>query len=163
MSQPYMWGETTGGPSSARSLSSEGAARRLSRADNVLFILGSDLDEYPVDTLKEIIKRVDGTVGMTGPSKGKSKEIEPDFRLGIVEIVDLLCSENGWKGDYDCIVFAGLPYHIESRMLSGLNLGGVKNVITLNRRHQQFADYSFPNILNPEKWEQSLNEILGEL
>lgn len=163
MSDPYMWGETTSGSKSATDLRPKAAAGLLTRVGDVVFILGSDMDEYPSDTLKEIIEKSEGTVVETGSAKARDIGIESDFRYGIVEVVDLLCSEDGWKGDYDCIVFVGVPYHIESRMLSALRLCKVENVITLNRRHQQYADFSFSNILDVEKWEESLGEIIKNM
>lgn len=158
-----MWGEASTGLKSAIELKPKAAGKLLTRADSVLFILGSEMDEYPSEILKEIIEKANGTVVETGSAKASNIGIEADSRWGIVEVVDLLCSEDGWKGDYDYIVFAGVPYHIESRMLSGLRLCNVERVITLNRRHQQYADFSFPNILRVEDWKKSLKEIVENM
>lgn len=158
-----MWGETTSGSKSAIDLKPKAAGKLLVRAKNVLFILGSDMDEYPSDILKEIIEKANSTVVETGSAKASNIGIEADFRRGIVEVVDLLCSEDGWKDEYDYIVFVGVPYHMESRMLSGLRLCNVSRVITLNRRHQQYADFSFPNMLKVEDWKKSLKEIVKNM
>ncbi|KXB08745.1 hypothetical protein AKJ59_00565 [candidate division MSBL1 archaeon SCGC-AAA385M02] len=154
-----MWGETTSGSKSAIDLKPKAAGKLLARAKSVLFILGSDLNEYPPKTIKKIIKKANSIIVETGSAKASDIGIEANSRYGIVEVVDLLCSDDGWRGRYDYIVFVGVPYHIESRMLSGLRLCNVGSTITLNRRHQQYADFSFPNILRPKFWEKSLKEI----
>lgn len=156
--EPYMYGETSG-RIQATELKSKALGKMLARADSVLFILASEVDQYPTDTLKEMIENTNSTVFKTEASATKEVDVESDARYGLMEILDRLCDDGE---DYDMIVLAGAPYHIETRFLSGLRGCEVGNVITLDWRHQQYADFSYPN-LDKEEWEKELKEVVNNL
>ncbi|KXA90964.1 hypothetical protein AKJ63_00800 [candidate division MSBL1 archaeon SCGC-AAA259D18] len=119
------------------------------------------MNRYPEDILKEIIERSNATVFKTESAGAEEINVETDARFGLMEIVDRLC--NGMEEEYDFIVLAGVPYHIETRVLSGLRSYGVGTVITLNWRHQQYADFSYRNMTNLEDWKKELKEVLNNL
>lgn len=154
---PYFYGETCG-RKKATELKPDALGKRLARADNVLFVLASEVKKYPGNLLKEMIGKTNATVYKTEAAGTGDVDVDADARYGLMEIIDRLC--NGMEEKYDYIVLAGVPYHIETRVLSGLRSYGVEGVVTLNWRHQQYADFSFPNILNTEEWEKSLEEII---
>ncbi|KXB04946.1 hypothetical protein AKJ48_00755 [candidate division MSBL1 archaeon SCGC-AAA261O19] len=155
-----MYGETCG-RKKASELKPKALGKMLARAENVLFILASEVDRYPSDILKEIVEKSNATVYKTEAAGTEKVDIDTDARYGLMEIVDRLCNEMG--EEYDYIVLAGVPYHIETRVLSGLRSYGMKKVVTLNWRHQQYADLSFPNMPDAERWKKSLNEIAENL
>lgn len=111
--------------------------------------------------MKEIIEKSNATVYKTEASGSDDIEIDYDARYGLMEIVDMLC--NGMGDEYDYIVLVGIPYHIETRVLSGLRSYGVRRIVTLNWRHQQYADFSFKNTLKTKDWEKGLKEILDNM
>lgn len=160
MPDPYMYGETSG-RKTATQLRSKALGNMLSQAENVCFVLASEVGRYPEDTMKKIIDKTDATVFKTESAGSNDLDIEADKRLALMEIVDRLRDETG--EDYDYIILAGVPYHIETRVLSGLRSGGVDTVVTLNWRHQQYADFSFKNMPDKEEWEKELNVILDNL
>ncbi len=159
MPDPYMYAETSGRVR-ATELKSKALGKMLARADNALFVLASEVDEYPKGTLEEMIEKTDSTVYKTESSAPNEIDVEADARYGLMEILDILCDDEG--EEYDMIVLAGAPYHIETRFLSGLRSCGVSNVITLDWRHQQYADFSYPN-MDQEKWEKELKEVVSNL
>lgn len=160
MPDPYMYGETSG-RKRATELRSKAIGKMLARADSVLFILASEVDQYPADIMKRIIENTNSTVYKTESSGTKNIDVKTDGRYGLMEILDRLCDDEG--KDYDMIVLAGAPYHIETRFLSGLRACGVENVVTLDWRHQQYADFSFKNMPNKEDWEKELKVIQDNL
>ncbi len=152
-----MYGETSG-RKRARELKPDDLGKRLSQAKKVLFILASEVGQYPEDVLKGIIRKANATVYKTEAAGTEDVDIKADARYGLMEIVDRLC--DGLGREYEYVVLVGVPYHIETRILSGLRSYGVKPVVTLNWRHQQYADFSFSNTPNREKWIQKLEQIL---
>lgn len=160
MPDPYMYGETSG-RKSATQLRAKALGNMLSRAENVLFVLASEVGRYPEDTLKKIIEKTGATVYKTESAGSNDLDIKADKRLALMEIVDRLC--DGVGKEYDYIILAGVPYHIETRVLSGLRSYGISTVVTLNWRHQQYADFSFKNTPDKEKWEKELKVILDNL
>lgn len=154
---PYMCGETSG-RKTAREIKPDDLGKRLGRADKVLFILASEVGQYPVNILKGIIEKTNATVYKTEAAGTEDVDIKADARYGLMEIVDRLC--DGLGGEYDYVVLVGVPYHIETRMLSGLRSYGVKHLVTLNWRHQQYADFSFSNTPKREKWIEKLEQIV---
>lgn len=78
-----------------------------------------------------------------------------------MEILNRLC--NGMGEEFDYIVFIGMPYHIGTRVLAGLRAYGVDTVISLDWRHHQYADFSFKNTPDAEKWEKELKEISNNI
>ncbi|KXB05051.1 hypothetical protein AKJ50_01790 [candidate division MSBL1 archaeon SCGC-AAA382A13] len=153
MPDPYMYGETSG-RKKATELRAEALGNMLNSAENVLFVLGSELGEYPENTLKEIISKIEATVYKTEAAGAEDFDIEAEVRLGLMEIVQRLCDYLAEEFDY--IIFVGIPYHIETRVLSGLRSYDVKTVVTLNWRHQQYADFSFKNISEKDEWKKEL-------
>ncbi|KXA93299.1 hypothetical protein AKJ64_00965 [candidate division MSBL1 archaeon SCGC-AAA259E17] len=110
--------------------------------------------------MKEMIENTDATVYKTEATGTKNVDVEADARYGLMEIVDRLCNELGTS--YKYIILAGIPYHIESRVLAGLRSYSVETVVTFNWRHQQYADISFNN-LNQKQWKKSLKTIAKQL
>ncbi len=159
MPDPYMYGETSGRVSSTE-LKSKALGKMLARADNALFILASEADQYPKETMKEMIEKSNSTVFKTESPGPNEIDVEADERHGLMEILDILCDED--SEEYDLVIVAGAPYHIETRFLSGLRAFGVDNVITLDWRHQQYADFSYPN-MDQKEWEKELEEVVSNL
>lgn len=160
MPEPYMYGETSG-RKKATELRPTALGNMLSAADNVLFVLGSELAKYPEDTLKEIIDKTDASVFKTESAGSNDLDIEADKRLALMEILNRLSDEVGEEFDY--ILFAGIPYHIGTRVLAGLRAYGVEKIISLDYRHHQYADFSFKTILDTDEWEKELKEISNNL
>lgn len=156
----YFWGETSGRVK-ATELRSKAMGKMLSRAENVLFVIASEIGRYPEDLLKELIEKTDATVYKTESAGSNDVDIKADARYALMEIVDRLCDNEG--EEYDYIILAGVPYHIETRVLSGLRSYGIDKVVTLDWRHQQYADFSFDNIRDQEKWEKELKEISNNI
>lgn len=160
MPDPYMYGETSG-RKRASELRSEAIGKMLSRAENVLFVLASEVGKYPENILKETVEKTEATVYKTESIGSNDLDIEAGERLALMEIMDRLC--DGLGEEYDYIILAGVPYHIETRILSGLRSYGMGTVITLNWRHQQYADFSFKNIQDKEEWGKELEVILDKI
>lgn len=156
----YFYGETSGRVK-ATELRPKALGKMLSRADNVLFVLASEVEDYPMEIVGGIIEESNATVYKTEYSATTEWGIEADGRYALMEIVDLLCNE--MKDEFDYIVLVGVPYHIETRVLSGLRACDVGKVVTLDWRHQQYADFSFRNITDPEEFEKELKEILDNV
>ncbi len=160
MPDAYMCGETSG-RKQATELRPTALGNMLSRAENVLIVLGNELAKYPEDTLKGIIDKTDATVYKTESAGSNDLGIEADERLALMEILNRLSDEVGDEFDY--ILFAGMPYHIGTRVLAGLRAYGVDTVVSLDYRHHQYADFSFKTVLDMEEWEKELKEILNNL
>ncbi len=160
MPDPYMYGETSG-IKKAVELRPKALGNMLGRADNVLLILGSESGKYPEKILKGIVEKTEATVYKTESSGSNDLNIEADKRLGLMEILNAL--SNGSAGEFDYILFAGIPYHIGTRVFSGLRAYGVETVVSLDYRHHQYAGFSFKNTPDLEKWEKELNELLANL
>ena len=87
--------------------------------------------------------------------------------MGIVEITDRLADPE-WmgadgKGKYDVVLFLGVPYYLESQMLSTLkHFAPQLKTISLERFYQPNADWSFPNIKEDE-WRRHITLIAKNL
>ncbi len=160
MPEAYMYGETSG-RKKATELRPTAIGNMMSRAEGVLLVLGSEVAKYPEETLKGIIDKTDATVYKTESAGSNDLDIEADERLALMEILNRLSDEVGDEFDY--ILFAGIPYHIGTRVFSGLRAYGVETVVSLDYRHHQYADFSFKNTPDTEKWEKELKEILNNL
>ncbi len=154
-----MWGETSGRVK-ASELKPESFGKKLGEAEDVLFVLGSEVGLYPEEVLKEMIEKVEPTVFKTESAGSEDIDVDADARYGLMEIADRLCNKE--DESYEYVILAGIPYHIETRVLAGLRSYGVDVVVTLNWRHQQYADISFNN-LPRDKWESDLKALTKQI
>lgn len=87
--------------------------------------------------------------------------------MGVVEITDRLADQE-WmgvdeKGQHDLVLFLGIPYYLESQMLSTLkHFAPQLKTISLDRYYQPNADWSFSNIKEDE-WRKHITVITKNL
>ncbi len=66
-------------------------------------------------------------------------------------------------GAYDLALFLGLPYYMESAILSGLkNFAATLKTVSLDRYYEPNASWSFPN-LPVKDWRENLEAVLSAL
>jgi acetyl-CoA decarbonylase/synthase complex subunit epsilon len=91
----------------------------------------------------------------------------PAAWMGVVDLTnrfsDLTWTGFDGKGSYDLIMFIGIPYYLQSQMLSTLkHFAPDLLTVSLDRHYHPNADWSFPN-LSEEEWQTSIEKIVKEL
>ncbi len=67
------------------------------------------------------------------------------------------------KGQYDMVVFAGLPYYLEWLVLNGLKSFAMDlTTISLDRNYQPNASWSLGS-MKEEEWKEVLDKIVSDL
>jgi len=143
----------------------------IKRAKRPLFILGHEIGGAGPES-EALIEFIEGTtricrIPVIGTSHSVKDLISKGIRItkimGGMETLDRL-RDPEWKGldgqgQYDLVLFAGLPYSLGWVLLSGLRHGapGLKS-ITLDRVYQPNASWSFGN-MSVEPWRIQLQAI----
>lgn len=160
-----------GGIKKASVWSPEMTALSIKKSRRPLFVIGSLLNSVPeiTERVVKIVKRRGITVAATGGSASALKKAGlNDFNvIGAIEIVNNLKNPE-WKGfdgkgNYDLVIFIGVPYYLGSQGLSTLkHFAPHIRTLTLCRYMHPNADMSFPN-MEYEKWVKWLSELEGSL
>ncbi|MEN4017986.1 MAG: CO dehydrogenase/acetyl-CoA synthase complex subunit epsilon [Methanobacterium sp.] len=150
----------------------EMAALTIKQSKRPLFIMGSLLNIIPEKITEKSIKvakKSNATVVATGGSNLALDKFEfkPDYTTGAVEIINNLKNPD-WKGfdgkgNYDLVLFIGVPYYLGSQGLSTLkNFAPHIKTLTLCRFMHPNADMSYPNIPY-EEWLDWLSKLIDHL
>ncbi|WP_457612363.1 CO dehydrogenase/acetyl-CoA synthase complex subunit epsilon [Methanocaldococcus sp.] len=166
-----MWNPAYVTPEVANIVSPKIVAMAVKRSKRPMFVLGSLLNTFPeeiaISTIEigKILKEKYGTtlVSTGGSYLTLSKYLEPDAKIGLIDLINNLKNPywEGFdgRGNYDLILFIGVPYYIATQGLSTLkHFAPHLRTITLCRFMHPNADYSFPNLSN-EEWLDYLNKL----
>ena len=122
------------------------------------YMEGKPLIEYLIDFAKASKIPVVATAHMIG--EFLKRGYEPTGYMSAMDIGNRLVDPE-WqgidgKGPHDLALFIGLPYYMESLILSGLkHFAPSLKTITLDNMYHAHASWSFPNA-NPEEWAKNL-------
>jgi acetyl-CoA decarbonylase/synthase complex subunit epsilon len=146
------------GPKIANDLKGEVAGKLMQKAKRPLLIVGMDsvktevsgrkLIDYAIDIGKVGIKIV-ATAHMFKAFSDRGFKVEAD--MPVLNVTDRL-KDPSWKGidgkgPHDLAVFLGVPYYLESQMLSTLkHFAPDLMTIALDAQFQPNAKWSFPNL-----------------
>ncbi|WP_456419732.1 CO dehydrogenase/acetyl-CoA synthase complex subunit epsilon [Methanocaldococcus infernus] len=166
-----MWNPAYVTPEIANIASPKIVAMAVKKAKRPMFVLGSLLNSLPEEITMEILEiakllknKYNVTIVSTGGSYlTLSKYLEPDAKIGIIDLINNLRNPywEGFdgKGNYDLILFVGVPYYIATQGLSTLkHFAPHLRTITLCKFMHPNADYSFPNLSN-EDWLSYLRNL----
>lgn len=129
---------------------------KLLNRPGTLVIIGSKWNEMPDGIVEKLAEGRD--VIVTGNAK---PPVEKKARMGISIVSHLLTQQDSLGGEYKQVIFAGVPHHIGTGMLSKLKFYGDVTTISLDHGFQPDANLSFPN-LSKEQWEEELNAAFEE-
>jgi len=129
---------------------------KLLNRPNTLFLVGSQWKDLPEGVLEKLAEN--GDVILTGNA---TPNVDKKARMGVSEASHLLTKEEALGGDYDQVIFVGVPHHIATGMLSKLKHFGDITTISLDPGFQPDADLSFPN-LSREDWEEEMKAAVEE-
>ncbi len=122
------------------------------------YMEGKPLIEYLIDFAKASKIPVVATAHMIG--EFLKRGYEPAGYMSAMDIGNRLV-DSEWqgidgKGPHDLALFIGLPYYMESLILSGLkHFAPDLKTITLDNMYHAHASWSFPNA-NLEEWAKNL-------
>lgn len=153
MTQAYSPGNVRVNPGS--DLKGAMLGKLLNRPDTLLLV-GSQWGEMPEGVLEKLAES--GDVILTGNA---TPDVEKRARMGVSQASHLLCQEESLGGEYDQVMFVGIPHHIGTGLLSKLKHYGDLTTISLDPGFQPDADLSFPN-LSREDWEEELQTAVEE-
>jgi acetyl-CoA decarbonylase/synthase complex subunit epsilon len=162
------------GPKFANDLKGEVAGKMIQKAKRPLLIVGMNsvkdevagrkLIDYAIDMGKAGVKIV-ATAHMFKEFINRGYKVDAD--MPVVNITDRL-KDPEWKGidghgPYDIAIFLGVPYYLESQMLSTLkNFAPGLNTIAIDAQFQPNAKWSFPN-LKGKDYETELASMMTAL
>jgi acetyl-CoA decarbonylase/synthase complex subunit epsilon len=94
------------------------------------------------------------------------KGFEGAYHMPLVDIINRV-KDPDWKGldekgQYDLVMIVGLPYYMEWLVLNSLKHFTNTTTISLERRYQPNATWSFPNI-SIKDWTANLDKIVEGL
>jgi acetyl-CoA decarbonylase/synthase complex subunit epsilon len=147
----------------------------LRRAKRPILIVGHGIIEYEVegkkliDCLIELAKKANIPVIVSASTNREftNRGFSPAAIMPAVDIGNRL-ADPSWKGfdgrdAYDLAIFFGLPYYMESTILSGLkNFAPHLKTMTLDCVYQPNASWSFPNSTIKD-WAANLKGIVNGL
>nr|WP_321352738.1 CO dehydrogenase/acetyl-CoA synthase complex subunit epsilon [uncultured Methanoregula sp.] len=147
----------------------------IRRAKRPIMIVGHGIVEYEVegkkliDCLIELAKKAKIPVVVTASTNKEflSRQFSPAAIMPAVDISNRL-TDPSWKGldgkdPYDLAIFVGLPYAMESTILSGLkHFAPTVKTMTLDCVYQPNASWSFPNSTIKD-WAANLKGIVSNL
>jgi acetyl-CoA decarbonylase/synthase complex subunit epsilon len=153
----------------------EVAASMIKRSKRPLLVVGSESpktvtkDGTLVDTTIRILKKGKVTVAVTGHLINEFLErgVEDAYSIPLMNLGDRL-RDPIWagfdgNGNYDVVVFAGLPYYLEWLVLNGLKNFAMKlRTISLDRNYQPNASWSLGSMRENE-WKEVLDKIVSTL
>jgi len=147
----------------------------IRRAKRPIMIVGHGIVEYEVegkkliDCLIELAKKGKIPVVVTASTNKEflARHFIPSAIMPAVDISNRL-TDPFWKGldgkePYDLAIFVGLPYAMESTILSGLkHFAPAVKTMTLDCVYQPNASWSFPNSTIKD-WAANLKGIVANL
>jgi anaerobic carbon-monoxide dehydrogenase, CODH/ACS complex subunit epsilon len=147
----------------------------IRRAKRPIMIVGHGIVEYEVegkkliDCLIELAKKGKIPVVVTASTNKEflNRQFAPSAIMPAVDISNRL-TDPSWKGldgkePYDLAIFVGLPYAMESTILSGLkHFAPTVKTMTLDCVYQPNASWSFPNSTIKD-WAANLKGIVANL
>ncbi|MGD2200660.1 MAG: CO dehydrogenase/acetyl-CoA synthase complex subunit epsilon [Candidatus Bathyarchaeota archaeon] len=153
----------------------EVAASLIKRAKNPLLVLGSDSvnietkDGDLIDTATRLLKNAKFSVVATGHivKEFRDRGVEGVFSMPLMNIGDRL-RDPDWvgfdgEGQYDLVVFVGLPYYLEWLVLNGLKSFAMDlTTLSLDRTYQPNARWSVGTI-REEEWKEVLDKVVSIL
>ncbi|MEM3563418.1 MAG: CO dehydrogenase/acetyl-CoA synthase complex subunit epsilon [Candidatus Jordarchaeaceae archaeon] len=172
---PTPWQSANWGGSKNASvlMSGQVAAKMIKKKKRCLLIVsanaireldGKRLVDYAVEIGKAGIPVV-ATANMVKELRSAGFDKAVDMQLA--DITNRL-RDSKWKGldgkgHYDCVIYLGGIYYIQSQSLSTLK-HFAPNILTisLDREYQPNASFSFNN-LKPSEWKKELDDLVAEL
>jgi acetyl-CoA decarbonylase/synthase complex subunit epsilon len=162
------------GPKVASSLKGEVAGKLIQKAKRPILVVGMNsaktevagrkLIDYAIDLGKTGVKIV-ATAHMYKEFSDRGYKVDAD--MPVMNITDRL-RDPDWKGidgkgSHDLVLFLGVPYYLESQMLSTLkHFAPSLTTIALDAQFQPQAKWSFPNLRDKE-FEAELAGMLSAL
>lgn len=153
----------------------EVAAAMITRSKRPILVVGhkaaetemgdKKLIDYIIDLAKSGGIPVVATAHMV--SEFLKRGYKPASWMPAVDIANRL-SDPEWggldgKGQYDLVMFVGLPYYMEWTILSGLkHFAPNLKTITLDRVYHPNASWSFP-LTSSKEWTESLKVIINKV
>ena len=150
------------------------AVAMIKKASRPLLIVGSDaaekqlegrlLIEYLIDFANASKVPVVATAHMVG--EFLKRGYEPAGFMSAMDISNRLVDPE-WKGldgkgQYDLVMYVGLPYYMEALILSGLkNFVPELKTMTLDNMYHPHANWSFPNA-SLEEWAANLKVMTSK-
>jgi acetyl-CoA decarbonylase/synthase complex subunit epsilon len=153
----------------------EVAASMIKRAKRPLLVVGSEslkaktVDGDLIDTAIRLGKKAGITVVATGHMvrEFRNRNIEGVHSMPLMNLGDRLRDPN-WKGfdgegQYDLVVFAGLPYYLEWLVLNGLkHFAAGLTTISFDASYQPNASWSL-GTMREEEWKEVIDRIASIL
>jgi acetyl-CoA decarbonylase/synthase complex subunit epsilon len=153
----------------------EVAASMIKRAKRPLLVVGSDSvntetkDGDLIDTAIRLHKKGKITVAATAHivSEFLRRNVEGVHSTPLMNLGDRLRDPH-WtgfdgEGQYDMVIFAGLPYYLEWLVLNGLKSFAMDlKTISLYRSYQPNASWSLGS-MREEEWKEVLDKIVSTL
>jgi acetyl-CoA decarbonylase/synthase complex subunit epsilon len=153
----------------------EVAASMIKRAKRPLLVVGSDSpnietkDGDLIDTVIRLLKHSKFNVAATGHiiKVFKERGAEGAYSMPLMNLGDRLRDPH-WdgfdgEGQYDLVVFVGLPYYLEWLVLNGLKSFAMNlTTMSLDRTYQPNARWSI-GMVREEEWKEVLDKIVSIL
>ena len=150
------------------------AVAMIKKASHPLLIIGSNCTERNlqnrllIDYLIDIAKASKVPVVATAHTVGEflKRGYEPSDFMSAMDIGNRIADPQ-WqgvdgKGHPDLVIFVGLPYYMESLILSGLkHIAPNQKTMTLDNAYHPHASWSFPNATSDE-WASNLKAIASK-
>jgi len=175
MNESWQTAEVPGPKKASLIVKPDIADAMIRRAKRPILIVGHGILEYDVegsrliDCLIGLARKAKIPVVVTASTNKEflARNFPPAAIMPAVDIANRL-TDPAWKGldgngSYDLAIFVGLPYAMESTILSGLKhfAPGVKTM-TLDCVYQPNASWSFPNSTIKD-WAASVKGIVSNL
>lgn len=175
LADSWMTAEVPGPKKASLIIKPDIADAMIRRAKRPILIVGHGIIEYEVegkkliDCLIELAGKAKIPVVVSASTNREftSRGFSPAAILPAVDIGNRL-ADPAWKGldgrdGYDLAIFVGLPYYMESTILSGLkNFAPHLKTMTLDCVYQPNASWSFPNSTIKD-WAENLKGIINGL
>jgi len=146
----------------------------IEKAGHPLLIIGHEAIGVKVGETKLtglLAKKAEKGVQILATAHTAKELVAENFKvipwMGVVEITHKL-TDQAWlgldgKGPYDLVIFLGVPYYLQSQMLSTLkHFAPHLKTISLDRYYQPNADWSFSNI-SEDDWHEAIKAIINGL
>ena len=156
------------GPTKAKPVSADAAARIIKQATKPALAIGARITEH--ERLIEFVERLSRAgitiIATAHAIKYTSERGIPAYKAGVVEATNLLTKED-WegfdgKGKPDLLIVFGINLDLENQTFQTLkNFSDVKT-LSIDRYFMINATYSFPN-LTEEAWIAQLDELCQKL
>ena len=172
VAEPWQKAEIPGPLKASVITKPEVVAAMLKRAKRPLLVVGHEVAETEFDNEKAIDYFIRIAKAGTMPVVATAhvfpefvkRKLKPAAWMPAVDIANRL-KDPDWKGldgkgNYDLLLIAGIPYHMEWAILSGLkHFSPDLKMISLDRFYQPHATWSFANI-SVKDWYDNLGTIV---